>query len=73
MTNPPELLTDADRVALSEAWDRSTWFANLAVVVERIVRARMAAAWDEGYLSCQSRHGTTRALTNPYRDEEPTA
>ena len=33
------------------------------------VRDLLAEAWDEGVRACEERHGSTRQLANPYRQE----
>lgn len=83
MTNPPELLTDADREALQDWWDSGDDFVtewglpSLYDVVERIVRARMAEAWDQGWVhrdwDCMCWKRCVCKPANPYRDEEPSA
>lgn len=79
MTNPPELLSHADREALRDIglsiWDHCQTFEGLHAVVELIVRARMAEGWEVGVTFQQERSKAdpTAYSHNPYRDEEPSA
>ena len=62
--------TDGERIILAlrkDGWMR-LWLPAGAAYIDRLIRKRMADAWDEGYQDHQAMiEGIARKPSNPYR------
>lgn len=62
-----EILTDAERMEIFDAvLNDQGPCASTELVVERILRAKMAQAWETGFLACQDEKH--QQYDNPYKE-----